>query len=193
VVLKNPTEYEKGKTIVFFVRHGDRGNLDENDLIRPGPGLTEKGFQQAKDVANKFSKIKREIDAIYSSDMKRAVQTAEIMSKKINKKIKIIHDFSEVDRILEKGHKISLKYLRAHLKFKRAIKKLDEILDKEKGKVIIIVAHGRIIKSILGNKLKIGIKKGNAFSYHNCHISKIRFKGKKLNYINYFNSQELIH
>ncbi len=192
MVLKNPTKHEIGKTIVFFVRHGDRihipGALPPRDF-----SLSLKGVKQAKEVANKFYKIKEEIDAVYSSDLKRAKETAGIISKKINKKFKIIPEFKEIDKILENKNFISYNYLKHYTKFLKTIKKLDEILKKENGKTIIIVAHGRLMKSIIGYKLKIGLRKGNVFDYNNCHITKTRFNGTKIEYINYFNSKELIY
>ena len=195
MVLKNPTKYEIGKTIVFFVRHGDRihipGTPPPHDL-----SLSKKGLSQAKNVANKFYKIRDEIDAIYSSDMKRAKETAQIIAKKINKKIKIIPEFRELENQLERKKLkrfLDKNYWKEYLKFNKSLKKLDEILEKEKGKVIIIVAHGRIMRSWIFGKLGLSMYKRQAFEYHNCHISRIRFDGKRLNFIHYFNSKELIH
>lgn len=50
-MLKNPNKYEKGKTIVYFVRHGERihmPNSPESGLLIPGPGLTAKGRKHSK-------------------------------------------------------------------------------------------------------------------------------------------------
>ena len=62
MTLKNPTNYEKGKTLVFLVRHGDRIHISGNPnlgLKIPGPGLSALGKKQAKSVAKKFAKIKK--------------------------------------------------------------------------------------------------------------------------------------
>lgn len=195
MVLKNPTKYEKGKTIVFFVRHGDRihipGSLPPHNF-----SLSKKGISQAKVVANKFSKIKGEIDSIYSSDMKRAKETAEIIAKKINKKVKIIPEFSEIENHLERitlRRFLDKNYWVEYFKFNDSLKKLESVLEKEKGKVIIIVGHGRIMRAWIFGKLGLTMYKRHMFEYGNCHISKVRFKGEKLNFVNYFNSKELIH
>jgi hypothetical protein len=56
MVLKNPDKYQLGKTIIYFVRHGDRihipGTPEPHDF-----SLSAKGKKQAKDVAKKFAKI----------------------------------------------------------------------------------------------------------------------------------------
>src|SRR3989344_2814050 len=85
MVLKNPNEYQKGKTIVYFIRHGDRLERKEDEPSHSDPGLSKKGIKQAKAVAKKFAKIKDEIDVFYCSSMKRAIETAKEIAKKIGK------------------------------------------------------------------------------------------------------------
>ena len=58
-MLKNLNEYEKGRTIVYFVRHGERihiPNSPNSGLLIPGPGLTSKGKKQAIEVAKELYK-----------------------------------------------------------------------------------------------------------------------------------------
>src|SRR3989338_6253287 len=98
MVLKNPDKYQKGKTIVYFVRHGDRISVSGNKgigLEPGGPGLSKNGTKQAKSVAIKFSKIKDEIDVFYSSSMNRALETAMEISKKIKRKPEVYDELSE--------------------------------------------------------------------------------------------------
>ncbi len=97
-MLKNPNEFEKNRTTVYFIRHGERIHLPNSPhagLHQPGPGLTKLGKKQAEKSAKELLKIKNEIDKLYCSSMKRAVETAEIISKKINKKPIIIKELSE--------------------------------------------------------------------------------------------------
>jgi len=195
MVLKNPSEFQEGKTIVYFVRHGDRIHIPGNKdigLISGGPGLSVLGKRQAKEVAKKFSKIKKEIDKIYSSDMNRAIETAEIIGKQINKNPKIIEGISEFNKIVWDNRIYHYKFWKHYLKHKFSLKVFDKILNENRGKVILIVAHGNIIKGIIGKKLKLTHSQINKFDYHNCHISLVRFKGTKLDYIHYFNSKELV-
>lgn len=191
MVLKNPTEYEKGKTIIFFVRHGDRINIPKTSESHDS-SLSKKGIKQAKEVADKLKKIKSEIDVLYSSTMKRAVETAEIIGKQIKKKTIQIKELSEFNTILWTNKIYHYKFWKHYVKHMSSINVLNKILKKHKGKVIVIVAHGNIIRGLIGKKLGLSRNQIGKFEYHNCHISKIRFKEKKLEFINYFNSKELI-
>ncbi|MEK6875065.1 MAG: phosphoglycerate mutase family protein [Nanoarchaeota archaeon] len=195
MALRNPDEYQKGKTIVYFIRHGDRihiPNKKEIGLIVGGPGLSNLGKKQAKEVAKKFSKIKKEIDKIYSSDMNRAIETAEIIGKQIGKKPIIIKGIAEFNKIVWGNRVYHYKFWKHYLKHKASIKIFNKILNKNRGKVILIVAHGNVIKGIIGKKIGLTHSQINRFDYGNCHISLVRFKGTKLDYVHYFNSKELV-
>ena len=195
MVLKNLNKYSEGKTIVYFIRHGDRVHIPNNDdmgLITGGPGLSSLGKKQAKEVAKKFSKIRKEIDKIYSSDMNRAIETAEIIGKEIGKKPIITKGIAEFNKIVWDNRIYHYKFWKHYLKHKFSIKVFDKILNENKGKVILIIAHGNIIKGIIGKKMKFNHSQISKFDYHNCHISLVRFKGTKLDYIHYFNSKELV-
>ncbi len=195
MVLKNPNEYQKGKTTVYFVRHGDKIHIPDNQdmgIINSDHGLNNLGKKQATEVAKKFFKIKKEIDKIYSSDMNRAIETAEIIGGKIGKKPKIIKGISEFNRIVWSNRFYHYKFWKHYLKHRFSIKIFNKILNENKEKVILIVAHGNVIKGIIGKKMKFTHSQINKFDYHNCHISLVRFKGIKLDYIHYFNSKELV-
>ena len=56
---------------IYFLRHGDAASGGE----RP---LTDKGRKQGKTVANALNDLGLEVDAIYTSPLVRARQTAEI-------------------------------------------------------------------------------------------------------------------
>ena len=195
MVLKNPDKYQKGKTLVYFVRHGDGIHIFGNPgigLVSGGPGLSNLGKKQAKEVAKKFSRIKEDVDEIYSSDMNRAIQTAEIIGKALGKELKIIKGISEFDKTIWDNKIYRYNFWKHYLKHRFSVKIFDNILNENEGKVILIVAHGNVIKGIMGKKIGLTHSQISKFDYHNCHISMVRFKGKKLDYIHYFNSKELV-
>ena len=70
---------------VYFVRHGQT----KYNVLRvhqpKNAELSELGIKQAKILAKRFSKIP--VDIIYSSPMKRAKQTAEIINKSLKKRV----------------------------------------------------------------------------------------------------------
>ncbi|HLD62134.1 MAG TPA: histidine phosphatase family protein [Patescibacteria group bacterium] len=76
---------------IYFVRHGE--SVSNALGLRQGPdgGLTAKGIKQAKILAKKFSKIP--VDLIVSSPYDRAKLTAQIISKAIGKKNRLLSAF----------------------------------------------------------------------------------------------------
>jgi broad specificity phosphatase PhoE len=195
MVLKHPNQYQKGKTMVYLIRHGDRifvPNSPNEGLNLHGPGLSKLGKKQAKAVAKKFAGMKDEIDVFISSSMTRAIETAKEIGKAIKKKPKICDEFSEFNQIVwnRKFHKLD--FWKHYLKHRLSVKAFDKILEQNQGKVIVIVAHGNVIKGIIGKKLGLSLKNAGLLHHHNCHISLLRFVGKKLDAIPYMNSRDLI-
>ncbi len=68
---------------IYFVRHGQTEFNASNTYQPLDSKLSEKGIEQAQFVANRFKDI--EIDVVFSSDLNRAVQTAEIINTHVKK------------------------------------------------------------------------------------------------------------
>lgn len=64
---------------VYFVRHGETAENAANATQTSESPLSEKGLKQAIIIARRFLKIR--VDKIFSSDYKRAAETAEKISK----------------------------------------------------------------------------------------------------------------
>jgi broad specificity phosphatase PhoE len=191
MVLKNPNKYEEGKTLVYFIRHGDRKFIPNT----PPPhdtSLSEKGKAQAKSLAEELLKIKDEVDVLYSSSMKRAKETAEIVGKQLNKTPIILENFQEVQKILEKPNIFDWKYWKARIKFYKRQIIFEKILRENQGKLILIVAHGRLNRMLMGRKLGLSHKRSNVFESTNCHMNIVRFKKTKLDYIYCINSEKIV-
>ncbi len=70
--------------LIYFLRHGDASSSDEfNDHERP---LTELGKKQAESVGNFLFNSKVYFDAVISSPMLRAQQTASAVLSKFDRK-----------------------------------------------------------------------------------------------------------
>ena len=68
---------------LFVVRHGQTSYNVENKVCgSTDADLNETGIMQAKAAAQKFSDI--HIDKVYSSPLRRAAKTAEIIAAKAN-------------------------------------------------------------------------------------------------------------
>ncbi len=141
---------------LLLVRHGEsehnaRINDNEDSL------LTKRGERQAEYLGKSLKKQKIDINYIYSSNLKRSKQTAEIISKIINVPIK--KSFDELNEYPSN-------YLRKRFKgsFNLRLKKLKKILkdiskEKDKDKRILIVAHGITNRIIIGYFVQLPLRK----------------------------------
>lgn len=174
------------KTKVFLVRHG------ETEWNRLGKfqgckdiNLSKEGIVQASYLSKKFN---NNFDFIYTSPLKRALQTAEVISA--NKEIKpiIINELREINfgeweglTLKEisnnfpkefnnwRNDKIEAPMCGGDLSLKNASRRaknaITEIVDKHKEKKILIVAHGGIIKAGL-----IGLFEWDMTMYHKINL-----------------------
>lgn len=70
---------------LYFVRHGETNSNLQKSVVSFSDELTENGRKQAQQIAGRIYAFP--IDVIITSPHRRAKETAEIISKKINKKI----------------------------------------------------------------------------------------------------------
>lgn len=81
---------------LILVRHGEiPSNVKKIYAGRSPEGLTDKGIGQAQNVSEELKKY--QIDAIYSSPIRRAVQTAEIINKDAGLELIVNNAFRELD------------------------------------------------------------------------------------------------
>ena len=164
--------------LIYLVRHGE--SLANKNLFHhtPETPLTKKGVEQAKIVAERLKNI--DVDFIYSSPLKRAKQTAEIISKRKNLSIEFWEDLKEIrtpskvwgEPLDDKETvKIDEQSLHSFLIGERYLDEetfeelsargqsiLDHLLKKHKDEKVLCVSHGTMTKMIvarilLGNKL----------------------------------------
>lgn len=84
-------------TRLYLVRHGQSvANVTwEFSYRRVDPPLTDLGIRQARLTAEHLRSV--QVDAIYSSPMLRAVQTAEIFGTALGLDVQVIEELREVD------------------------------------------------------------------------------------------------
>jgi broad specificity phosphatase PhoE len=82
---------------LFFLRHGEgQDNVAKRfSSRRVDNSLTERGILQAKQTADFLAK--KSIDEIYSSPMKRAFETTQIIATRLEKELSVLENFREVD------------------------------------------------------------------------------------------------
>jgi broad specificity phosphatase PhoE len=81
---------------LIFVRHGETEFNKQLRVMgqRVDAELDEKGLHQAREV---LPKIPSDISMVYSSPMKRALQTAQIIADHFNKKVEVEKNLTERD------------------------------------------------------------------------------------------------
>lgn len=142
---------------LIFVRHGETAyNKLSKRLGWLDEPLNEVGLKQAEELADQ---IENNFDIIFSSPLKRASKTAEIIARKFNKKVVFSEYLKErnfgslAGTVWKEGEKESIKYDdRPHggesvedVKT-RLGKFLDELKSYYANKTVLVVTHGGIIK-----------------------------------------------
>lgn len=143
-------------TTVYFIRHAHNDYI--KDEQRP---LSKRGIAAANGLTALFETVT--IDLAYSSDYKRAIQTIEPICKKQHLQIKLLSDFRErvVSENPVEDFQQALHKLWHNPKFafdggesnesaqKRGVDAFEKLVNKYKGKTILIGGHGNLITLIL--------------------------------------------
>jgi probable phosphoglycerate mutase len=170
------------KTTVLLIRHGE---TEWNTLGKfqgcTDIDLSQEGIKQAELLKNR---LKGEFDYIYASPLSRALETANIIAENTDKKVVVAPEIREINFGEWEGltvREISEKYPEIFKAWRsnkeesyicggdssinnaasRATKCILDIVSKHRGKKIVIVAHGGIIKAGL-----IGLFEWDMTMYH---------------------------
>ena len=145
-----PTEH------LFIVRHGETEANEKG--VEAGPldyPLTKKGKKEVRHIAKILSKTK--INAIYSSPIFRARQTAKILASPHELKIKTLEELTEAkikpEYVGKEGRHHILTdpevYSESNKDLLDRTKKAIEIIMKETQGNAIVVSHGDVINALL--------------------------------------------
>jgi len=188
---------------IYLVRHAEKDTSAKNTTEEHyNRGLTGVGLSQAERLANQL--VRYSINKIFSSDMPRAVQTAEIVASKTGiSKIHKSKNLREADPCIIPNHpdrdKIKIlcwqkwgfkpehgeSYNEGKQRFSDYFWR--EIVEKCNDKDnIIVISHGRVLRLFLSEFLKGGkeaIRK--PYSYVAITHLVVNKRGKKLKVLNY--------
>ena len=172
----------KRKCKITFIRHGATINTEENRLFddETYPAINANGKEEMEKIALWVKNKGLKIDAIYSSSALRTVQSARILADICE------YDFSVLDNLTSRKtgvwsglsfEEIEQKYpnmLEAYHKNPehycpeggettielniRVAKAINEIIENNLNKRIIIVTHGEVIQAAIANALGIPVK-----------------------------------
>ncbi|KDP31898.1 hypothetical protein JCGZ_12359 [Jatropha curcas] len=168
----NPSVVHPPYSEIIVVRHGETlWNVDGRLQGHLDVELNEVGRQQAALVADRLSKEPK-ISAIYSSDLKRASETAEIIAARCGG-LEVIEDENLRERhlgdlqglVLHEAAKVSPEAYQAFLSrqtaqhipgggesldqlYQRCTSCLQKIAKKHKGERVVVVTHGGVIRAL---------------------------------------------
>ncbi len=145
-------------TTVYFVRHAEPNYNNHNDALRE---LSSKGLEDRRLVTDFF--IDKSIDIVLSSPYKRAIDTIKEFSDLLMLEIAVVDDFRErkVDSCWIDDFTSFAQKQWSDFSFKlpdgeclqevqeRNISALKSVLDKYRGKHIIIGSHGTALSTII--------------------------------------------
>lgn len=158
---------------VYLVRHGEsQWNLENRVQGSDDSDLTKKGIEDLYQLKKHFANEKIKIHQIYSSDSKRAFESAKILNQESKIKIKKSSALKEMNAGSWQGKtwdEIKRKHPLAYDNYwfspdlyeaekggedfyaleKRAIHFIKELLEEKRDENILIVSHGVTIKSIV--------------------------------------------
>lgn len=87
-------------TRLYLIRHGQAGNnLGELDTASADLPLTEVGREQARRLGERMASYG--VDAIYSSPLLRARETAQAIADRTGLEVIVVHDLREIDSAVE--------------------------------------------------------------------------------------------
>jgi len=183
---------------IYLIRHGESMQSSEYFCEAKqtiNPPLTQKGIEQAHKLADRLKCVA--FDRIYTSDLDRAIQTANILNASVNSDVIISKHFREIDmgEIHKKSwddfpelysewilHEADIPYPNGENGadvWHRCKQKIDEIVSLNY-KRIAIVCHGGTIRSMICGILNIPQHKRFCLGAptENCSVSIIIYKEK---------------
>ncbi|AEM78724.1 MULTISPECIES: histidine phosphatase family protein [Thermoanaerobacter] len=184
-------------TRLYIARHGQsEWNLHNKMQGVQDIDLTPTGLKQAELLASRLKNEK--IDCIYSSDLKRAYVTAQIIAKELGLEVQKIPEFREMSFGIWEGltsEEINELYKEIYTLWKtnpvkaniekgetleevqkRMVKNTLKIVEENKGKNILIVSHGTSIKALILGLLGIDLSFYPRFRLDNTSLNIIDVK-----------------
>ena len=183
---------ESGKTYVYLVRHAHWVPPKGPHKFNPNVPLSKLGKIQAKALSKRIFPLKNRVDVFICSSLGRARQTAEAIAGTMGKNPFQCDRLWEFNKILWTRKFYKLNYWKIFIRYRRVIKRFNEILLKNKGKVILIVAHGNVIKGILKNKQNLSLSKVREINYKNCNVTLLKFNNLKLEKAYCINTKKVV-
>ncbi len=187
---------------LYLVRHGETNwNAVGKFQGHSDVPLSEVGRRQATRLAQYLKNIK--IDVVLASDLKRALETAQIISGKPADEIITDHNLREINF----GHWEGLTYDEINASYGEILQKwrkeplntripggevfsevaerttaaVQKIIDQYPNKNVLVVSHGAAIRAIICSIMGIDLNKLWRMYLDNCSLSIIHFPDNNIN------------
>jgi broad specificity phosphatase PhoE len=194
----NLTNIQTNEKYIFLVRHGESTDNEAGDRFSgiTDCDLTEKGIKQAEEVGKKLQL--EHIEYIYTSPMKRAIETARKIQLQAGGALVIDRRLREIDygdwegltrqEVFQKWPELYNKWKqdpvtfyphnaeRPQLALERIINFWDDLRTKlilENIKVVVIVSHKSILRLLISYLKNEPLKKYREHLSFNCSITKV--------------------
>jgi len=141
--------------LIYFCRHAQEAESPYD----PKEAITNLGKEQARALGQFLAD--KDIEALYSSDLPRALRTAEVVSKVLNLKPKILKELREIStaspedwtEYIQKHHPDLDFLVGGRESLKRVMERgkwaWDKIIRENRGKNVAIIGHGVFTKALL--------------------------------------------
>ncbi|ART76496.1 histidine phosphatase family protein [Sutcliffiella horikoshii] len=155
-------------TKLGFIRHGSTAwNKEKRAQGSSNIPLDQDGIRDAESLANRIKN--EDWDVIYSSDLLRAMQTAEIVARSLqvdevflDSRLQEVNGgqiegTTEPERIEKWGENwrdLDLGIESKEMVVKRALSFIEEVTQKHKDQNVLVVSHGSYIRHVLGELVK---------------------------------------
>lgn len=182
---------------LYLLRHGQsEWNILNKVQGQQDTALTEKGIEQAKKAAKRL--IGENIGAIYSSDLKRACDTANIVGKELGLEVTELCGIREIGfgvwegldlETIQRDHEEHYKCWRTEphklqleggetlqIVQDRALKDVNKLIEENPDKNVLLVSHGTALKTLILGLLDIDISKYSKITIGNTGLSIIEFR-----------------
>lgn len=184
-------------TVIYLVRHAQAlGNINHTFQGRTDAPLTELGLRQLDELAERFKDVK--LDALYSSPLIRAYQTAQAINRYHNLEIKKLDGIIEING----GSFEGVPWCEMHERFPkeidlwenhhedfaisdgesmrqvydRMVKSMAAIAKMNSGKTVAVASHGCAIRNYMCYALKMPIEQMNTLEWcDNTSVAKIEY------------------
>jgi broad specificity phosphatase PhoE len=182
--------------ILIAVRHGEtEWNLQRREMGQLDSCLTKRGIQQAEALGSRLSRIS--FHALYSSDLGRAVHTAEIIAAICQKDVRLDSGLRERHMGLFQGltwEEMGQRFPKeqetydctgfydvipegetAQQRLDRSMRVLTGIAERHPNQTVVVVTHGGFLMGFFEFVLGIPFGSGKRFKKHNASFNAFEY------------------